>query len=1336
MDTEYIKPRLYLSNSFDDLLSMRLESPYDYFYDSHKASSQIEIEDILQHKLAFIVAEPGQGKTRLIDELENIANGEGISCQRFNFRTKLPNQSIEDWLKPKGISSSNQYIFFDGLDESPSIDVGSTIHGLIALIENHPNVSFVISSRLHYFNEFKATFSQLSQAKYIFINALDRRETRKFLRSLNVDNGVITSLFQSFSQGRNNDSTVLQNPRYLEMIAKTVKDASFDTKNLNRSFIFEAFIKDALKEEDNKSLSRLAEYKQRFLENLALTMAIAQVKEISSDDFITFLDMASSDVKLMLSVTDLETIYDHALLIKDEAGKIRFYNPEVQEYLASKYITRMANPVRKTFSLAFDSNTRSLIPIWRNIVLFVLDELPEIARLIVNQKENQLSIDESTELLVTGVTSNVMSAQDKGYIFDYIWNNHRSNAHFIDREVSLNLSRYANADQISQIVSDLCTMKNTKNNKVNLLNTVIVCGNFIALNLLDIETKKVVTDRLLSLSRNRDTTLQYNAIDALSKTNDADILDKLIPLADNHDDNLFGAVQSFAYDIDKNSAKAINLYIKGMKRDGDYISRMYINELDSIQSIDYFLSKMADDRLLVRSLIEHDKLIFKEESQLIDSIKRYWQNSWLKYLKKFVLSSILDDGGYYGERSEFVKQIVSLISSNDSGYFGELLDYSDTLDEQGVKFLYRLNSFLANIIPVTAVEKVVEKIKSMKNDGWALERMLASVEYSNNPDKDGVSARARELMPEYFAEADKSRANTLKKNRERSLSYRFRTACENIENDLVKDKIGSLRDATEIFISYNENSNHNELLEYSEEQLTTVWTGWKKAFLDGFDPDSIEFSITDKTAGRTSYRISNSVYWASKALVFGYLSKRQDLSNYKVKILRTLPYMYEQQLHDITDALTLNDNDINLVIDAYRDVSSDIAVHLPTNFIKFANTYSVTKAVPILQKFILESDIPDYDKTEALKASENILPDKKFLRQIVDSYLSNPTDNMKSVFQEADGMLIVKHQDKDAIKRRLKLLVDRASDCPAHKSRRAYAVSADEHEINHKDLAKPLMGLTDVVWKEYFLKLLSESFEIYQKDGGWRRYSTYLWEVCTAYFKNISHTKDTKIVREIEEAMSHYSPITTADFIRFLDDIRETFLNQISEKPRYISAINLVNKIHTIDDFIVSSYEELEFEIEDILKELDRWVSQEGTDLTRNDETDAQINIAHRLDNLLLRKYGNSDVKTYIVRETQAVDGTRTDFYAYHGFIGPVLIELKLSRHQDLNSRGDLSKKESFKSMQKYMHQFNAKKAIFLIYKCKSTAEDKDPDKFTKIKNNAIQYYESIEGVRVRTLGE
>ena len=93
------------------------------------------------------------------------------------------------------------------------------------------------------------------------------------------------------------------------------------------------------------------------------------------------------------------------------------------------------------------------------------------------------------------------------------------------------------------------------------------------------------------------------------------------------------------------------------------------------------------------------------------------------------------------------------------------------------------------------------------------------------------------------------------------------------------------------------------------------------------------------------------------------------------------------------------------------------------------------------------------------------------------------------------------------------------------------------------------------------------------------------------------------------------------------------------------------------------------------------------------------------------------------------LDDRRTDFLIYYGFIGPILIELKLSTNSDLNLKSKLENSKSFKNLAKYMVGYNANFGLLFVVdnKERDGADDGWKAHLDRIK----EAYEKIDNVEV-----
>ena len=66
------------------------------------------------------------------------------------------------------------------------------------------------------------------------------------------------------------------------------------------------------------------------------------------------------------------------------------------------------------------------------------------------------------------------------------------------------------------------------------------------------------------------------------------------------------------------------------------------------------------------------------------------------------------------------------------------------------------------------------------------------------------------------------------------------------------------------------------------------------------------------------------------------------------------------------------------------------------------------------------------------------------------------------------------------------------------------------------------------------------------------------------------------------------------------------------------------------------------------------------------------------------------------MREPELLDGKKTDFFIRYGFVGPVILEVKLTSNSDLQ-RISIDKSPSYMSMIRYMQGYVATHGILLL---------------------------------------
>jgi len=202
-----------------------------------------------------------------------------------------------------------------------------------------------------------------------------------------------------------------------------------------------------------------------------------------------------------------------------------------------------------------------------------------------------------------------------------------------------------------------------------------------------------------------------------------------------------------------------------------------------------------------------------------------------------------------------------------------------------------------------------------------------------------------------------------------------------------------------------------------------------------------------------------------------------------------------------------------------------------------------------------------------------------------------------------------------------------------------------------------------------------------------------------------------------------------------LQDLKQAYLDKVNES-NIVKAIKKYNQLENEDYLPVSSSFELRELIKDIIEEdIRRWIEDEGAykhiqelakkEKNTNAEDFIQKSIKSQIE-LALVKRGFRDTDYSIIREEQLLDDRRLDFTIRYGFIGSVMIELKLGHNSEAKPTTK-NGKEYIEKLKNYMNGSNSDYGLFVIFNVK-----KDESKeFSEQMIELSKLYENVDDISV-----
>jgi len=1314
----FIAPNVGIFDDLDDFKKRKDEYRPSPLFDEFK---KIDLRDLLSHHLSLVVGEPGYGKTYLLRKIVKIAASqkkEAIFIELKGFTRGdtiariISRQSKQpDAIKTEkfNLTNSNSIIIcLDGLDEIRQDIFSEAVERIKEFLNEYKNISLLLSCRLNYYQKFPVFEGK--KFKIIKLYPFSLKDTREYLEKSDIPEDTIELIFKKFRF--QNRQLVIQTPRYLSLLVEYIRsNPAIDISQINRVVLFEYFIYKKLEKEDRILGKQERGFMKRVLEKLALIMEIYQANEISKDELMTFFDDTKSNLILsLLTQIPIETFYDKSL-IKDNIQTISFENPEFQEYLASKELLRLRKLEKALYDIVVDKELQEIHPSWFNTLGFLLEQKPDLLDKILNFgfKKTRLIIDDEYSRLLLKVNCEEMDEETRRAIFKEILTYYQEmEGLWLDWDIAEGLSYFYNNALSDFLKSWIDGRKNKRRLFVKRGNIALIVHFLLKNKNLSGDDQQYWKTKLIKFANDKDENgvLQRHALYALGEFKDPLLIKKVESTWKHKDEFVKRAFLRFCYKTDPNCALSVKYFVEGTKQ--DFLEARYgIWEITNREGIKKLLESFKNDILFFQHFLEKESIFRDKDHRIVQNVKVILDDEIAKLVSDVLIKGLESKLSYRAEDSNFIKSLTLLLKERDSNFLFKLISRIKKSKKLKTR-IFSFQNIFASILEKNQVKKFISELSKIQPDKRLALWVLQRIKFSGRKDGEEIYEEGRRYLKKEYKESEEFARKEKLQQPESGEERIYKEFQLRLEPEKGKYDPGVFR-----FYINNEKILREKITEVEKKRIINLMTG---SIFEKFDPKD-GYKIFKRNRRGCNIISFN---WHAWNPVFGDCIRLAsllglDVSKYRQRIINFIPFAdYEEREAILKLVTNIKARELKPILDIYKS-NPDLKLFRPESFIEVVVKNNLVEGVSVLKEFVKEETLSIYGRKEALKAIESLKPDKSFLEEIFKKYEKSKNEAFE-LSETANQLLIEKYKDREAIDWRFTQLKERIFEF--EESRGVHWVSPQEDELYEKKFAAPLMVLKEAFYVNKFLDLLAFSFKKIEENKLYWSYVQYLWEIVFQYFDNLKYTRSYEPIKQLEDFLQDKLNSDYSNWFKgTLKRLKRSYIVYIGKPNNITDAIKAFNEIKSKQYLSISTPEEIFDHIKKIIDEdLKNWIENEGGGKIIRDKSERKIQptIQLALENKFLKR--GFDFQIY--REPQLLDSKRVDFLINYGFIGQILLELKLSSHPDLQGE-NLRKRKSFKSLQQYMEGFGVNYGILLIINDAKVDDDglnKIKDSYSKIK--------------------
>lgn len=1311
MKNIYIPPILVLSstlkgiNEYNEDKDGYLYSMMTKYEKSNSDYSVINYDDLFVENLkAIVLGEPGCGKSELIRQIKSQSSDRSRNIIDFSL-TSYTENAVHEFMNDDKEDSVDNIFCFDALDEVDSNLFPKAVLFISSVCEKYPKSSIIVTCRSYYIENNLSIIGLFSKFKFILVDLFDEDRIRQYITHIFKDSKLRDFFLEKLNGG--NDTSrlfpLLKIPRYLTEICKVINDNKYEVKDIEewkRSDFFEKAIYFKLQNEINEKgkndLPNELEISQRMLEKLALIMEIKRTNRISKDEFISMLDDMNSNINTsFLASFDIDLFITRTL--KKTDNYIEFHNTEFQEYLAAKEIIRLKSSEQVLYELIVDSDFGHIYSNWYDVIRFVVEMYPAlllpIANFLVNKRDGLA--DEQLLKLLKESNIKALSQNEKGRLFDVFYTYFQSHEIFLHDYVNY-LTQLYTKDNYAFCFNQLIDKDERMRYSFRIYNQFYITSHLINGELFNETQKAFWISEYVKYARDQsDNEIQKASIYALADTTQGSFLMEL-------KDYVYGSVdveKVYLFALSRtcpNEMFSIELFFDGINK--NYKEGVYgLMSVDKLEEVIFIYDELLNHDELFKRFFDQDLYVlgYMGIPYVLSSL---WDRSTeIKRITSSLVKKLLSTNHLYRTEKELVFELVKLLKSKDSDYLFEYVEYFD--DIWDITHDIPILQFLISKDQLKRFKSILEPKRDNRFAEYVCESLLANIrkEDNLNPEKNDIYEEGRTLFPKAYL-----RWETPKEEEKADYSIeieQIRSLDEADPNDSFK------------IVEIYRKSLFGKLVDLDEQLIGKIKTAAKKV-LDLIDLDKLKIVKTSSS----TFKIVYQTYYCFDQYVFTALSlglEEELKKTYRDKLIDYLPigfsngYENKEQLERCYSLIgDLTEVEKDRMYERLNKRDDDYAFSHITHFFNVIDKYKLKQFKSLVEKFVEIGYDDEYTAIKALSLlSEDFMEmEESFFIDIFNRFESDKIEK-DSLGEIANQILILKYNNSDAVNWRfnyLKSHVCEIDDCYFEGTR---GVSREESEMMNPSFCNCFIESKRNDYVSQFYNLLEFSLTINTERKFWK-YCHYLQSMVMVYFKGLNRKEHIMVIREIIK--NHSNQNAVQQFMPILREAELYILNNAEVIDIHVS-VESYNAIRKKRYLPVRNDRDLFDMVNKALLKLKNTIENEGLYKPLSDMASSshisedliQKTLKVALENELL-KLGirNTDIE----REVNLYDNKRTDILVKYGFIGPIMLELKLLHNPEIQTTSERT--EYKKKIKQYIEGTHALYSYYLIFKVKDKSTD------------------------------